>query len=574
MAHRRALVRPRSPAWWALAPLALLLDAASALLFAGYRTPLGLVVPEAALFLAPFLVYGALAFVVFRRDPVPVRLAAMSALLAIHAGLVLLHWLGYARLWGLPAAAAFHLTHRWSPLVPLFQLVWVPLLAAPLVGLVQPPALPASRRRQDVPVPRVAPAGSRAQTVEASAEPPARPAALPPAVELAVAVAPIAVAPDPMPSVPDLVVAPTLTETTTRLVDRVVDELDDIPIAAPAPAPIALAPVALEIELPSEPEPLLAVPVALVEPAPAISVAEEPRPETARPLPEPVGSIDTVVVLSQRPAAPERLRPEPVAVSAPVPPPPPALPAAPPMLPPAPLPTEPPVDPYVVARLFEPYGSLLSRAGAVLVDWMPGPHAAIVCAAPRELSRERLVELADRLAPVLAVGSDGAGPVRRLTLRGPEGVAVFTPLEGGILVAGARRPGALGLLEVLSARVVPGPRGSGDAPVPPAPVESLASAAVRIETPVARLDVLAPAGVAAASVGELVGALLAAIAGESREPVAHTIGVDLGAHRLVVEAVHPDARPPRFVAVVGGAEPPGLLGRRTERTVRALREVS
>ena len=40
----------------------------------------------------------------------------------------------------LPAPAALRLAHRWSPLIPLLQLIWVPLLALPLARLVQAPA--------------------------------------------------------------------------------------------------------------------------------------------------------------------------------------------------------------------------------------------------------------------------------------------------------------------------------------------------------------------------------------------------------------------------------------------------
>jgi hypothetical protein len=52
------------------------------------------------------------------------------------------------------------------------------------------------------------------------------------------------------------------------------------------------------------------------------------------------------------------------------------------------------------------------------------------------------------------------------------------------------------------------------------------------------------------------------------------VSVDLPAHLLVIQPIYPHASPPRFVAVVGGSESPGLLGLRAERAARTLREAS
>ncbi len=145
-------------------------------------------------------------------------------------------------------------------------------------------------------------------------------------------------------------------------------------------------------------------------------------------------------------------------------------------------------------------------------------------------------------------------------------------------MAAARRPGAAALLEVLSARVVPGPlgveasgAGSDDAL---AAQELRVSDAVRVETPAATLDVLAPSAVDAEPLGELAGRLLQAIAEDADDRTPHTLSVDLGSHWLMVHPVHPSVRPPRFVAVVGGREAPGLLWRRAERAARELRAAS
>jgi hypothetical protein len=232
-----------------------------------------------------------------------------------------------------------------------------------------------------------------------------------------------------------------------------------------------------------------------------------------------------------------------------------------------------------VARLFEPYGSLLSRDGAVLVTWTPGPEGAVVHVAPRDVPRDGLVQLGGRLARALAetVGLSSALAVRRLTLRSPTGVAVMTPLDGGMLVAASSRPGAAALLEVLSERAVPGPlhdTSAGDGGDVPALPGLDPSRSVRVETSAASVEVLAPPELAAEPVGHLAGRLLAAIAGDGGDGAPHGLSVDLGAHRLIVHPIQPGARPRRYVAVLGGAAPPGLLGRRAERVARALREVS
>jgi hypothetical protein len=147
-----------------------------------------------------------------------------------------------------------------------------------------------------------------------------------------------------------------------------------------------------------------------------------------------------------------------------------------------------------------------------------------------------------------------------------------------MLVAAASRPGAAALLEVLSTRVVPGPLGgdpaAGRSSAAPVTREIGVSEAVRVETPAARVDVLAPADVAAPPLGELAGRLLAALGEEGGDGAVRILGVDLGSHRLIVHPVPGHGRPPRFVALVGGPELPGLLGRRAERAARTFREVS
>jgi hypothetical protein len=193
--------------------------------------------------------------------------------------------------------------------------------------------------------------------------------------------------------------------------------------------------------------------------------------------------------------------------------------------------------------------------------------------------RDQAIRLGARLARVLDAGAgpSAPGPVRRLSLRSRDGVVVLAPLDGAVLVAASRRRGALALLEVLSARVVPGPiRGPldtvGDDPAPTIPDIS-ASRATRVETSTATIDVLAPDGMEATALGELAGRLLAAIS-QTAAAAPDALSVDLGLHCLMVHPVHPDARPPRFVAVLGGRERSGLLGRRTEQAARALRAAS
>jgi hypothetical protein len=254
----------------------------------------------------------------------------------------------------------------------------------------------------------------------------------------------------------------------------------------------------------------------------------------------------------------------------------PALPPAPPHAVPS-IPTEPPLALGAVTRVFEPYGSLLSREGAVRVDWTPSSETAVVCVAPGDVSRSRMVQLASRLARVLAGTDDPSTRVRRLALRTPDGVAVLTPLSDGILVAAASRPGAAALLEVLSARVVPGPfsfdvRASGSSDSPETREVGVAEG-VRVETSAATVDVLGPAEIAGRRLGELAGRVLAAIA-ERNDGTLEALSIDLGTHRLVVHPVLPDARPPRYVAVLGSSRAPGLLGRRSEQAARALRAAS
>jgi hypothetical protein len=163
-----------------------------------------------------------------------------------------------------------------------------------------------------------------------------------------------------------------------------------------------------------------------------------------------------------------------------------------------------------------------------------------------------------------------------LTIHDADGVAVLTPLDDGVLVAAARRPGAAALLEILSTRAAlrsPENPSAVRAGAVIVPRELRVADTVRVETTAASVDVLAPAEIAAEPVAELAGRFLAAIAdGEDRE--LHALAVDLGPYRLLVRPIHPRARPPRFVAMVGGAELPGLLGRRGEQVVQKLREVS
>ena len=169
----------------------------------------------------------------------------------------------------------------------------------------------------------------------------------------------------------------------------------------------------------------------------------------------------------------------------------------------APSIASPPLDLDLVARVFAPYGPLLSRDREVQVDWTPGPDVPLVCVAPRDMSRARIARLA---ALMLAVGEGAAEPVRRLSLRGPEGVIVLTSLDGAVLATASRRSGAVALLEALSARL--GPAAGDDAASGQARDASGAAVdpgpnGVRVETSAAALEVFGPAEIAAVSIGEL-----------------------------------------------------------------------
>jgi hypothetical protein len=607
MAHRRAAARPHGWIRWLAVPGALVLDAAAAAYLAGNQTPFGVIVPETLLVAVPLVVYGVLAALVLRTRSLGTQLAAAAILLGIHVALIALHAVCYLAFWDLPVPAAIRLAHRWSPLIPLLQLVSVPLLASPLLALIRQEPSPAPRRaavppsRREVLATRASRAVSRARVQphhEARVDP--GPAPLLPATQ------------PPTPPVAHVEVPPTVV---------VEAPFVEPPVAEPEPAPIPAAgparPEALT-SLPSVPPTVPAVgvdasPASLPVPVSAISL----RPAA----PTPVWFDELVAVEPERPRddetsvpaapaqgevqqAPAALRVVPVPQLSPVseaideplalvPAPPPAAPAAPePVALPSPsIPdirddartppraVEPPVDSHMVARLFEPYGPLLSRDRTVLVDWTPGPDAAVLCAAPRGPFREQVVSLGGRLSRVL----DGEalarvpGSIRRLSLRGQDGVVVITPLAGALLVAAARRRGALALLEVLSERVVPGPisgePNAGSEGVSAGTLDASVSGATRVETATAIVNVLAPDRVPATPIGELAGRLLAVVLAPGG-PALESLTVDLGPYHVMVHPVHPDARPPRFVAVVGGGERPGLLGRRTERAARALREAS
>jgi hypothetical protein len=612
VAHPRALARSPNPARWLLVSVALTLDGLAALYFAGYRHPLGLRVPEGLLVVAPLLVYGGLAFGGFRARPLRVRLTVLAVLLGLHVGLVALHALGFASLWSLPTRAAIRLAHRSSPLIPLLQLIWVPLLASPLRSLIRPVPRPRARQggvllaRRNVWSSSGADSSRRGRPeldrspVMMPTEPPAGPA-----VDAGVAtetVAPAWFEPEPstqvLPTLPVTpvevvprpgvrVAEPLVPATPTGSAVYALDEdvivgavptpvhdattaVSDTPVvvdAEPAEATTAVSdtPVLVDAE-PADVTTLAAVADATGEPATVTAAAVylpvdlSPIPIELEPQPESI-----VVVSGEHPCAADPA----LAVAAP------EL----PMVAAVPPPVEPPLDLSVVTRLFAPYGSLLSRDGAVPVDWTPRPHASIVCVAPHALSRERLVDLADRLVQALTAVDVPAAPhpVRRLSLHGSEGVIVLTLLDGGVLIAASSRFGALGLLEALSERVVPGPASearAGRPDTPPAGSEVAIAGAVRIETTAATLDVLAPAGADLQLLSALAGRLLAAIGDGGHARARRTLGVDLGAARLMLHPVHPDARPPRFVMVVGGVEPSGLLGRRAERVALTLREAS
>jgi hypothetical protein len=684
MAHRRAVPRPRVGVRWLLVPLALTLDAAAAFSLTGQPLPKGVIVPEGVLVAAPLLVYGVLAVLAFRNRPLGVRLAAAAILLAIHAGLVGLHTVGYVALWSLPVPAALRLAHRWSPLIPLLQLVWVPLLALPLATLAQRRLPAASRRsaltptRRDVLASRaphaagdaraesdhevrVEPGGlglapvaavdvvtavpsepgpelsetpvSGAEVAEVSTVPPLAPAS---------GGGSLAVAPAPT-WFDDLVEAPTRAGVPALPSGAAVDEA--VADAAPAALPVAEEPigfVADPVRIPAVFEPMA------VETAPAaLPVAEEPvaagtdeaplppavesvapgddqeaipvavapialgDDEAAMPVEAGLAAADddgaaipmALELVAEAPASsgdmPEDGSPGltdlALATEA-------AVPGVSATEAPSPA-TEPPLDLDLVARVFAPYGPLLSRDRVVVVDWTPGPDVAVVCVAPKEMSRDHVIRLAARLAHGLTApeARSAPGPVRGLSLRGPQGVVVVTPLEGAVLVAAARRRGALALLEVLSRRVghperreesgnggpgvavpvsVTGPalvdlRAGAQGPPPGAEDPAIAST-VRVETPTAWVDVVASPQVEAEPVGMLAARLVTALADGEVAGAAefHTLSVELSAHRLVIHPIHLDARPPRFVAVVGRPERPGLLGRRAEQAARTLREAS
>jgi hypothetical protein len=189
------------------------------------------------------------------------------------------------------------------------------------------------------------------------------------------------------------------------------------------------------------------------------------------------------------------------------------------------------------------------------------------------------IDLAGRLAGAMSgqAASESLASVRRVSIRASDRVAVITRVTGGVLAAVAPRPGALALLEVLSGRAAHGmPDAGADAPerqAGRAVHEPAVSDVVRVETPAASLDVDAPTGTDAVACGELAGRVLAAVVDDGGDRALRIV-VDVGERRLVVHPVHPEARRPRFVVVVGGSEPPGLLGRRAERAARALRAAS
>jgi hypothetical protein len=688
---------------------------------------MGVIVSDGVLLTVPLLAYGAMAFLVFRTRSLGARIGAAALLSGIHLGLVALHTVCYVTLWSLPAPAAIRLAHRWSPLIPLLQVVWVPLLAWPLASLARRRPPPASRRIAPTPARRDAlasgaphaalrprsepertarlePGGAGPAPVamaEALPAVEAEPVTEPPAVLASAAeVVEVSVPPAPAaaPGAESLSIAPAptwfdeLMEASTpatapvppsaELVDETAtgDDLPAMPVAAEPVAagddetaiPVALEPIAtgadeaapatalysvaagpdqvaaVEPGAPSEDRvaiPMTVVPIAVdrhqavtpiaagplvagsdeaaipvmpeavadsaedgattstAQPVAAdadraaISVAVEPIPADDHRIPIPMvpepdsdGPVSTQDV-------PEDGLPPAVAMAL-------VLEAAAPDSPPTeaapPATEEPPLDLDRVARVFAQYGPLLSRDRVVVVDWTPGSDAAVVSVAPREVSRDRVVHLAARLARGLeaAVAAPSMlGPVRRVSFHGPEGVVVVTPLAGAVLVAAARRRGALALLEVLSQRVArlegreepthggpgvavpaspdgPAPTDIGPAPEGPPPVAGGPTGActVRVETPMAWVDVVASPEIEAEYVGTLAGRLLAALADATAD--FHTVSVDLPAHRLVIHPVHPHARPPRVAAVVGGLERPGLLRCRAERAACVLRDAS
>jgi hypothetical protein len=649
MAHRRAAARSHGWVRWLAVPAALLLDAAAAAYLAGNQTPFGVAVPESLLVVAPLVVYGALAALVLRTRSPGTRLAAAAILLGIHVALIALHTACYVALWSLPLPAAIRLAHRWSPLIPLLQLISVPLLALPFLAMTRREAPPAPRRsaalpsRRDVLATRASRTGLRApvqpgRDVRFGPEPtgllPEVPPPVPPVTHVEVSPPVVVEAlsdeppvpqPEPVP-IPAARPVPAMSpvahvEVSPPVVVEALSEeppvLQPEPVPIPAARPLSGKPPAASVPPPvavpppqdnvadASPAPLPAPVAALTPPtmAPApvwfdqLVASEEERPrddQTAVPAAPSQGEVRQGPEVSRVAHVPEvppvptlvqplALAPAPPAVLAPAP-----EPVAPPCVSTTdtrddartlPRAVEPPVDPYLVARLFEPYGPLLSRDRTVLVDWTPGPDAGVLCAAPRGVFRDQAVSLGARLAHVIDVGAlpSVAGPIRRLSLGGSDGAVVITPLDGAVLVAAARRRGALALLEVLSGRAVPGPiSGEPDAAsasATSAATDASVSGATRVESGVAIVDVLTPDGIQAPPMGELAGRLLAVILAPGG-PALESLTVELGSHRLMIHPVQPDARPPRFVGVVSGRELPGLLGRRTERAARALREAS
>jgi hypothetical protein len=599
---------------WVLAPIALTLDGVTAFSFAGHRLPLGFEVPEALLLAAPFLVYGALAFVVYGTRPLAPMLTATALLLGLHAALVAAHTLLFAGLWSLPLFAALRLAHRWSPLTPLLQLVWVPLMALPLAWPTLSPATSFARRpglapaRRDVLASRGASLashdraglvrdsgterGGRATVALSSVEAPpdasagAASVSVTPVLEVDVAPAAVTSASlgEDMRAVLPVLDAPGADRAVTVTDAPVYDLEAEVAVGDRSLPTDALSIDAVVVLTTTATRP--AAPAAVtISPGPAAaSPADVDTPRvTEPPLPQVVvASLQAPAVLDEMVGA-EAATPTVVATpirALPAPPPEPAaLPPAPPVVPVVPV--EPPLDVRAVARVFEAYSPLLSRDSAVLVDWARGSETAVVCVATREIARPRMVELAGRLWRALAASGSASAlePVRRLTIHDAAGVAVLTPLDGGMLAAAARRPGAAALLEVLSARAAAGsgPRAEGtvgEANGVSVPREIRLLDAVRVDAPAASVEVLAPADVDAQSVGELTGRLLAALVIDGDDRGLRSLGVDLGAHRLVMHPIHPIGRPPRFVAVVGGAELPGLLGRRAAHAAQALREAS
>jgi hypothetical protein len=617
MAHRRAVPR-RGRGIWLLIPLALALDAATALSLNARALPSRMVIPEVVILAVPVVVYGALAFFALRTWPLAWRLSAAAALLGMHAGLVALHTAAYVVIWSFPAPAALRLAHRWSPLVPLFQLLWVPLLALPL-------AIEIDRRRRPAPTPprrvptripvevlvaRASQAGSQARSQprpqpdspRIPVEPP-RSEPAPDAVGEIAAAATVVEATSPpvvltVPPSSEVTASPRDTPVTAPSVSEMPAETIEAVSAPPAApsrevAPVPAAPTWFD-ELagpsarPIPPEAPLSAPARdayVIEDATLIGspepVAERREPEVA---PEPVVTIPPVSTI-------EMVTSEPVAAAPPAP--------SPVTLAPrsdavhqasVPLPTEaraedlpaeesarrtatPPLDLDLVARAFAPYGPLLSRDRAVQVHWVPDADVPVVCVAPRDMSRDRIARLAARM---LAAGGEGPEPLRRLALRDPEGVIVLTPLDGAVLATASRRPGGVALLEALSARLVAGD-GAASAEAPDASGATAVSAqsGVQVETSAATLEIFAPSEVAVTAVGQLIGRLLAALAVDGIGPeTLQDLAVSLRAHRVAVQPVHSATRPPRFVVMVGETRCPGLLGRRAERAARAVRIAS